>query len=77
MLFKLSNLNSNLALTLGYLNPALNNSAQFSGKMQISRALGRMNLMPIFQEEFRVVERLPISVGYVWTWNLNVNLNLE
>ena len=30
MVFKLSNLNSNLALTLGYLNPALNNSAQFS-----------------------------------------------
>ena len=28
MPFKLSNLNSNLALTLGYLNPALNNSAQ-------------------------------------------------
>ena len=28
MLFKLSHLNSNLALTLGYLNPALNNSAQ-------------------------------------------------
>ena len=27
MLFKLSNVNSNLALTLGYLNPALNNSA--------------------------------------------------
>ena len=26
MLFKLSNLNSNLALTLGYLNLALNNS---------------------------------------------------
>ena len=30
MLFKLSNLNSNLSLTLGYLNPALNNSAQES-----------------------------------------------
>ena len=28
MLFKLSNLNSNLALTLGHLNPAMNNSAQ-------------------------------------------------
>jgi len=28
MLFKLSNLNSNLALTLGYLNAALNNLAQ-------------------------------------------------
>ena len=27
MLFKLSNLNSNLGLTLGYLNPDLNNSA--------------------------------------------------
>ena len=27
MLFKLSNLNSNFTLTLGYLNPALNNSA--------------------------------------------------
>ena len=27
MLFKLSNLNSNDALTLGYLNPVLNNSA--------------------------------------------------
>ena len=28
MLFKLSNLNSNLTLTLGYFNPALNNLAQ-------------------------------------------------
>ena len=28
MLFNRSNLNSNLALTQGYLNPALNNSAQ-------------------------------------------------
>ena len=28
MLFELSNLNPNLALTLDYLNPALNNSAQ-------------------------------------------------
>ena len=27
MLFKLSNLKSNFSLTLGYLNPALNNSA--------------------------------------------------
>ena len=34
MLFKLSNLNSNPALTLGYLNPALNNSAQSSSKCQ-------------------------------------------
>ena len=30
MLFKLSNLNSNLALTLGYLNSALHNSARMN-----------------------------------------------
>ena len=30
MPFKLSNLNSNIALTLGYLNPALNNLAHMS-----------------------------------------------
>ena len=34
MLFKHSNLNSNLALTLGYLNPALNNSALNRCKFQ-------------------------------------------
>ena len=33
MLFKLSNLNSNLALPLGYLNPALNS---FEGELQKS-----------------------------------------
>ena len=32
MLFKLSNMNSNFALTLGYLNPALNNSALYEIK---------------------------------------------
>ena len=32
MFFKLSNLNSKLALNLGYLNPALNNSAQILSK---------------------------------------------
>ena len=31
LLFKLSYLNSNFALTLGYLNPSLNNTAQDSG----------------------------------------------
>ena len=39
MLFKLSNLNSNLVLTLGYLNPALNNSAQ--GLNIFGRGFGR------------------------------------
>ena len=41
MLFKLSNLNSNLVPTLGYLNPALNNLAQ-------SKPPGRKNLLYIF-----------------------------
>ena len=36
MLFKLSNLNKNLALTLGYLNPALNNSAQGVSPVSVS-----------------------------------------
>ena len=39
MLFKLSNLNSNLALTLGYLNPALNNSA-LEKEVSLLRSLG-------------------------------------
>ena len=37
MLFKLSNVNKNLALTLGYLNPALNNSA-LDDTLRVSRA---------------------------------------
>ena len=48
MLFKLSNLNSNLALTLGYLNPALDNSALSDGatasrkdKLKLSSAIFR------------------------------------
>ena len=44
MLFKLSNLNSNLALTLGYLNPALNNSALiFIERVRVNRSV--MNLL--------------------------------
>ena len=35
MLFKLSYLNSNFALTLGYLNPALNNSAKISKSLKL------------------------------------------
>ena len=35
MLFKLSNLNSNFVLTLGYLNPALNNSALVASYLKV------------------------------------------
>lgn len=45
MLFKLSNMNSNLALTLCYLNRALNNSAQESldSGLQEQKILGFRN----------------------------------
>ena len=39
MLFKLSHLNSNLALTLGYLNPALKNSALGNRSSFFSRSM--------------------------------------
>ena len=39
MLFKLSNMNSNFALTLGYLNPALKNSAQVFQQTELKNAL--------------------------------------
>ena len=40
MLFKLSNLNSNLALILGYLNLALNNTALFCSRIEDGGAVG-------------------------------------
>ena len=43
MLFKLSNLNSNLSLTLGYINPALNNSAQVIFQMAETPLTGKGN----------------------------------
>ena len=39
MLFKLSNLNSNLGLTLGYLNSALNYSAQETNFQNINSVM--------------------------------------
>ena len=41
MLSKLSYLNSNIALTLGYLNPALNNSAQVANFNPLKLCLGQ------------------------------------
>ena len=37
MLFKLSNLNTNFALTLGYLSPAFNNSALGPGAQLLTQ----------------------------------------
>ena len=43
LLFKLSNLNSNFALTLGYLNPALNNTAVEPGTGSIFKDICNIN----------------------------------
>ena len=51
MLFKLSNLNLNLALTLGYLNPALNNLAQ--NKMHLGET--DMFLVQIIKRKISVI----------------------
>ena len=48
MLFKLSNLNSNLALTLGYLNRALNNSAQVNNYYYLKTSPKNRMLRVIF-----------------------------
>ena len=58
MLFKLSNLNSNLALTLGYLNPALNNSALVLGVLVVRPLILsplRLRVIPHFSSG--IVER--------------------
>ena len=47
MHFKLSNLTSNLALTLGYLNPALKNSAQDSKNNNDQWLTGASSLVQI------------------------------
>ena len=48
MIFKLSYLNSNLALTLGYFNPALNNLALQNKKKQKKTLHSTMVVSPYF-----------------------------
>ena len=59
MLFKLSNLNSNLALTLGYLNPALNNWAL------VLSPYSSYNPLPAFKFPSMVTVHLCLSVLYL------------
>ena len=62
MLFKLSNLNSNVALTLGYLNPALNNSAQAS-ELQVQRSNYLATMPPPKRECETVIGRILIDMN--------------
>ena len=52
MLFKLSNLNANLALTLGYLNPALHNLAQLFLQIKSGRILDILWVFLIYLPTF-------------------------
>ena len=62
MLFKLSNLNSNLALTLGYLNRALNNLA-----LRISnRVVQSLYPDPKYTFQIIVVLKLVHILSFLW-----------
>jgi len=65
MLFKLSNLNSNLALTLGYLNPALNNSA-LGEERQSGRAITQISSCQVNTTSRRGITQLGISFGSIF-----------
>ena len=56
MLFKIANLNSNLALILGYLNPALNNSALLLNQPNIKKG-GQEKANREFKQERRRRQR--------------------
>jgi len=63
MLFKLSNLISNLALTLGYLNPALNNSALI--RCQTGLNAGGKTCIISFSTRFAAIFRNKLHVFVV------------
>ena len=51
MLFKIANLNSNLALILGYLNPALNNSALLLNQRNIKKGGRRKQIGSLSKDD--------------------------
>ena len=73
MLFKLSNLNSNLALTLVYLNPALNNSAQGffpspgdeAGSQGCAKETWRVSLGHLHGSSFHYYDQNPSSFAFL------------
>ena len=68
MPFKLSNLNSNLALTPGYLDPVLNNSAQ-DNLYTISDLWHQLEFKTFWLYFYGLLEYR--------SWNVNVNFFLE
>ena len=67
MLLKLSNLNSNLALTLGYLNPALNNSAQIN-LSPVNNAIG----LPKTHIHWRVIYPVDSAIQLKNNWSVEI-----
>ena len=70
MLFKLSNLNSNLSLTLGYINPALNNSAQVIFQMAETPLTGKGNAILLREVYMYIFPLVLISSRSTYTFKL-------
>ena len=75
MLFKLSNLNSNLSLTLGYLNPALNNSAQVIFQMEETPLTGKGNAILLREVYMYIFPLVLISSRPTYTHIVVLELN--
>ena len=85
MFLKLSNLNSNLALTLGYLNPALNNSAldntlghqnssKTNGNEAIKYGWRLHDTSGRFCHEFPVFKILNMILLFIFWWKTKVEI---
>ena len=83
ILLKLSNLNSNLTLTLGYLNPALNNSALGFGNWNTAHGIWNPT-QALLESIMMWIQVLLKNTGikylesriwtpFLWTWKIVVN----
>ena len=76
VLVKLSNLNSNLKITLGYLNPALNNLAQRSKQINAKMPGKDLNVM-IAHVRASKIDRQKRKSGRILSGILSKNYELE
>ena len=75
MLFKLSNLNSNLSLSLGYLNPALNNSPQVIFQMAETPLTGKGKAILLREVYMYIFPLVLISSRSTYTHIVVLELN--
>ena len=79
MLFNLSSLNSKLTLTLGYLNPALNNSALAPVVLKLDSPIHWINIRkPITNSTIQWIEIYPVdSAIHLLNWDLGLLLGRD